>query len=494
MVRHPSSAEHEHRGRPAARSRTWIRLRGALLIIGVAIPVALAVRVAIGAVGGADPSGRIVPLVVAALITTLLILVKPDAGVVGAIIAIVWIGLVRRLVGGQSAYVENDPLISVPAALVIPAVVVRLRAQPRATAVTWLCLVLLGIMAVATGYGFTRAPFLAVARSAAFEVLPIALALGLIWTYDVAITRMILTTLRVMVPLAAVYGLVQYFAPPAWDLAFLVSRAEVATTYGYAVAGEFRLFGPTSSPLAFATLLGIGILLWTFTGAPLAARIPLIALMIVPLLLTLVRTSVFALVVALAIALLRARGTRVVLPLLVGAAAAYASITLVAALNPDIASRFLVSNLGGDESYLARSALLAQYFTSSVLSLGIGFGTVLNGSASVDNGFLAAFIELGFLGGLLFVAIPIGVLLQSRRRSAPGHVLTPAQDAAIWAVVVFFVLSEISAPIVQGEFGFIFWPCIGALVLRSLRPPQFTKVPAIDTSRLLPARAASGRP
>lgn len=426
-------------------------------VIGACAAAALAA----GLIATVVPLNLPIPRLLAAGVVVALLgalFAVPRWSLPAALVSVVFIGLLRRLLGGSSGYVDNDPLIALPLVLALPGLIRFLRFRRRATTPVWLGCLLLALIVVEAVLALFRMGGLDTIRSTAFQVAPLLLGLSLAARRDRNVVRSVLVTLKFATPVAAAYGVVQYFAPAPWDLAWLASRAAYANSFGSPEPGMFRLFGPSPSPLAFATLLGVGVLVWAFEPTRTAIRLPIIGLLIVPLLLTSIRTAVFAVIVAVLVSPL-ALGRRPALGrLLAGGLGVVVSLVAVTQVKPDILDRFELGGIGSDESFLARSSLLATNFFTSVLSLGRGPGSAGAGGATVDNGFLAAFIELGLLGGILWILVPTSLLVMSR---GPGgdDVLLQA-----WAVTFFYLLSEVSAPIMQGEQGLVFWPCAGALV------------------------------
>lgn len=365
---------------------------------------------------------RTAALVVFAIAMLSGLYLKPDFGLPLAVWGLVWINLVRRLLGGTDAHVENDPLIAAPLIALLPVVLGKSPTdlKSRRGTVSGVQVLIVIVSVLTTLPIVQQGTVLGTLRSFAFFVLPLVAGIRLSQHGREQELQAASRAAMLAIPAASIYGLVQYIASPVWDLNWLRSVTVAGGAFGSPEPGAFRLFGPTSSPLAFATVLGVGILLWLNSDRNRIVKAAVISPMALALVLTSVRTGVFALAITIAIALILQRGLAALLPLALASTVALALIQLASLLNPILAQRFDVLGLGSDVSFQARTQLLTASPAQSIFSLGTGAGSSSNGSVVTDNGYLAAFIEYGFAGGSLLVALVFLVVGISGRRVGAG--------------------------------------------------------------------------
>lgn len=450
-------------GASAAASRP-ARLTGngsvvLLWVLGVlAVPALVLVAVA------ARPSLTIVAIALVGVVALVLVLTAPAAVIPTAWVLIVFVGVVRKLLAGSAGRVENDPLIALPFVLLLPFLVSRIWWIGRYRIHLWLCLVLAAVITASllvVAVAVAAVPDLVTLRAFIQEVVPPLVAVALMHPALRESVRTTMTTVRLTTVAAAVYGLVQFVSPAPWDLRWLrnVALDQGIQSFGTPEPQQFRLFGPFMSPLAFALVLSIGIVCWAFSDTRLWWRIAAIAVLVVPLLLTQVRTSVFALALTLPVAALLHYRQRAVVPLaLIGGGVAAIPIILTA-IAPDLVNRFSLSKLNDDVSYNSRLRLLGAT-TGSIFRMGGGPGSSSSGSIATDNGYLAVFLEFGVIGGFVFLALLVAALGR-----AVQVALGPAFPDRVLplAILGLYALSETSAPVMQGEQSLVFWLALAIL-------------------------------
>lgn len=419
-------------------------------VIGTAIALDLSPVLIIGAIVGA---------------AVLAVLFKfPEACLPASFWAMTFTPLLRRIVGGADAYTPNDPLVFVSALVLLPVILRRGISLDRLFSVRSVYLVL-AVIAAATftlGLATGGAPGPLILGLATL-VIPLLSVLALKpYELKTACLRLIGQG-RLIGLVAAAYGYMQYVAPLRWDLRWLESRREVVSSFGSATAGEFRLFGPTSSPLSFALILSICICCWMFSrsGVSTWPRICAISFMAIPLLLTSVRTSVFALLVAaMIVGLLRRSGVAAILLALT--AAVYAALpALLGTFAPALAGRYALTGIGSDISFVTRVRLLRDALGPAVFSVGLGPGGSTSESTVIDNGYLASFLDLGLIGGAVLLVLAVAAFCWALRASVQRAPLAPHGAFAI--IVLVLILSQASAPVFQEEIGLFFW--LGLLLL-----------------------------
>ncbi len=206
--------------------------------------------------------------------------------------------------------------------------------------------------------------------------------------------------------IAATYGIVQYFVPFSWDVAWL-ARAGVRSigTFG---ESNFRPFGTLPAPQTAATLSAVVILLMVFQRQLVQPSALLrgwaLSSSAVFLLLTLARSVWAGLAAALVVGVLATRGrpARQLVPF-VGVVMGFVLFAPQGDIVVERAQTF--TNLEEDTSYNARLDLVDR--TAALISpVGIGLGKLSSGSraasdATLDNGYLVVLGELGLVGLIL---------------------------------------------------------------------------------------------
>lgn len=459
------------------RTRTSIALPLLLACASISTAVGLTVVV----LRLSEESSQLLVLAMGMLVGGLVVLAYPRSAVYLSVGSFIFIGLVRRLLGGDASYVENDPLIAVPPMILL----LFVAARPWGRRYVSRLAPLLGVLALYTVAIFLLvAPWsdqlIALVRGAV--VFLAALLVGIALTFEnyrryawdfVRATKWFSLA-------AAIYGVLQFALSPSWDLSWLRTVNTVVNSFGRAEPGEFRLFGPMTSPLAFATVLAVGVLVWAFDReSRIIVRALAIATLFVPLLLTSVRTAIFGLAVA-GIVLALVTGGRRATTILLGVIAGAALIPLVIGIfAPQLTDRFALDDLGSDTSFNARVELLAERTLGAVFSIGLGPGGSNRGATVVDNGFVAAFLDLGLVGGLLFLGAVVAVVVVSIRAV---RIFKSSQQAMFLAIAIFFLFSELSAPVIQTQLGLMFWVSGASAAV------------AIATTRTSPFRTRQPRP
>jgi hypothetical protein len=426
-------------------------------VIGVLAVVALAAIVVL-----AGPTWLIAGAIAATIVVFALVLLAPQAVVPAAWVLVVFVGVARKILAGPSGHTANDPLIAAPYALLVPLLFARMWWGSRYRGHIWLAVAFAVVVFVSFVVVLLQGDTSFVTIRAAVEqiVAPLC-AVVLVHPSMRGSIRATLIAVRISALVAAVYGIYQYVSPPRWDLRFITNVVvdQGVNAFGKAEPGQFRLFGPTQAPLAFSIVLSLGIVCWAFWEGRLSTRLVAIAVMAVPLLLTSVRTSVFALAVTLPVVALVHYRRRAVVPLVVIIAALAAIPTILSVIAPDLVNRFSVATLGSDTSLNSRVRLLNSGW-SSILGFGGGPGASDRGSRVTDNGYLAAFIDFGTLGGVLLILLLLAALYAAVQYALRSGSATRGLPLAI---VLVYVLAEASAPVVQGQSGLIFWVVLALL-------------------------------
>ena len=260
------------------------------------------------------------------------------------------------------------------------------------------------------------------------------------------------------------YGISQYFAPQAWDVAWVNDSG--LTSIGRPLPYGMRIFGTLNLPGLLAIWLGTMLVLFLHFRTRLCFL--LVPAGVLLLLMTSVRSVAGTVVLGLLLAAVMGRaGTFRFL------GAALLAVALLggglSAINPAMMGQFAkrfdtLNNLSVDESarerealYRAAPALIAAY------PLGMGIGALGRGAVatqnadlvSVDAGPLAIYLALGWIGGSVhFVGI---ILVLSQALSAARMTRSPAALAlAVTAVADACNLVFVG---MAGFFAACVWTC-----------------------------------
>ncbi len=415
------------------------------------------------------------------------------------VVVLPFVAFVRRITAGPAAYVYNDPLALLGVVLLIPTVL-AIHHLPRQGPGRWINALLVWTIFSSTFAVLRGGSPITIAYGAATNALPLLVgALVASGSYR-ALPRFVISAVPITAVVASIYSLTQWAAPAPWDLAWLRTQATLLVSVGQPSAGNFRIFGTAESPSALALTIGlaaacVGTALITqpMRRGLWAARIAVMSLFILVLALTSVRTSLFALPVALlAVMVCDRKIPRVIIApiaaLLIGAVLI---VPTLLASSSSSQSRYDIGNLSQDESFQARSELLPQ-FAQSALNAPFGQGAGTTGLAgrldavgssaayveNIDNGYLTRLAETGVPGFLLFAVAVMACARPGLRRIRGGRSL-PADKASL-AIVVFFLFSDLSGPTTSLINGVLFWVALGALAQSpNLRedmvppPPQY---------------------
>ena len=282
-------------------------------------------------------------------------------------------------------------------------------------------------------------------------------------------------TLAVAVLPIAAYGIAQYFTPlTAWD-ANWVDTVELGSI-GAPQEGHIRIFSTLNSPGTLAAVLALALIfMLPERGRPLF-RAAVLAVTLLALALTFVRSIWLALVIALLVYAAAARGRAA--GRLVGlVAVALVLVIGVGGSHPTTrAFTERVTSLGDLEEDVSAQERLQ--FTNELLPtaaqqpLGAGIGQAglaveleetsdSESLTTVDNGYLALLYQVG-PAGFLLVIIAMGASTVAAVRSArrPGAART--RRCAILAAFVMLLVAEASGDMLFGITGAVFWYLAGA--------------------------------
>lgn len=455
-------------------------------------PVPVALVVVLVLTQDVAPFRLVLPIV--AVVVIMFMRPRASTAIALAAVAIPGTAILRRVTGGPHAFVPDDPLAVLVIITLLPALLVGFstrRTSPRSTGLNlvlaYIVWVVFSSLLAVGGSGTAAARVTGLAITVVPVTVGYLVASGRIPRADRIVTK----SLYILPLLTAGYAIAQFVQPPDWDMAWLRSVSRTLTSVGQPEAGAFRVWGTMEAPLPLAIYLGLGLLalLVLFVarrGEPgavtrMTGGIAAAAVLLAALLLTSVRSVLFALpvLIALVVVLNLLPGARrygaLLLLLVVGGTVVGVGLFGFAPEGTD-ADRYAISGIGQDQSFQDRADLLPTFVLAAQEPFGTGAGT--SGLAQrltadgkpigVDNGYLTLVLEGGIVRLLLFLALFGWAVVTSaataRRRPRDPQALLPV------LVILYFGLLHVSADVVSGGLSTIFWIYLGAVV-RDRQPP-----------------------
>jgi hypothetical protein len=293
----------------------------------------------------------------------------------------------------------------------------------------------------------------------------------------------------------SVYGLLQFFFLPPWDVMWMEQLSDVLTSIGNAKPFEVRVFSTMNSPQALASFLAVGLLI--SMNSRHRIRFVCIPLGLLCLMLSLARSGWVAMAAGgtyLLFSMPQRQRFRLVISFLLS------FVVLAGALqNPDlqqvISQRFeSLSDVRNDGSFVDRidgyRALFAG-LNNNPLGLGMGVmpavaadttgtvGFVHGGHAlnPADSTVAMVLTTMGFAGGLVLLCsfLPLGWRLFN------GATANISSTRTIRAVLVALTAEAILDTVVTGPIGFLTWASVGFCIALSVAGRE----PAIAAGRVV---------
>ncbi len=279
--------------------------------------------------------------------------------------------------------------------------------------------------------------------------------------------------------LMGVYGIVQFYHPAAWDIAWLegLPGGVASSTFGRPEPQQIRVWSTLNAPGPFASVT-VALLLLVVTKRS-RLKIPAVAAGLYALMLSLVRTSwltgVFGL---LYFAKNSNRQVFVKVLFAIGACALGLVVVANSSMNvPIIQDRLkTLGNLKEDESVRDRTRLytgLSQEVAESPVGIGLNNADFYKGYP-LDSGPIRMLLNLGWIGTLFYTVGIIQVILplySGRDRTDSWSISSPA-------IISTYLLQMLSGLIFIGASGAMFWLAIGAgLAAKRVRERALTEAP-----------------
>jgi hypothetical protein len=380
--------------------------------------------------------------------------------------------LVRRIADYQSGWHQMSPVMLAPLLVSMFAAITFVQFLPllRIQAYFPFLLVLLGLV-----YGYLIGVIRLDPAAATYGFL--TWATPVLFGFHVAATwwryleyvRVLTSTFISGVVVMGVYGLIQYFHLPAWDVYWMLN-AEI-NSVGLSRDLLVRVFGTMNSPTpsAVAIMAGLILLFTTTTKVSWLAGLPGYT----TLLLTLVRSAWLDWSIALSILMIRMnflKTLKIVLTILI----LLLCIIPIAFFTPvgDTITRRLSTfqNIENDTSFRARLALYDTFMSSSFSNvIGNGLGSVglstrlanegkLGALGTFDSGIMDIALELGWIGSIIYISGVLWLVINNIfSTTSTSDLFVHACRGIFTALLVHLIFLNT----LSGSLGMVFWTFIG---------------------------------
>jgi hypothetical protein len=383
---------------------------------------------------------------------------------------------VRRLADYQAGWNSLSPILVTPLAVTSISLLSLMRYAPRfrdrraAPMLGVLVVLILGYAVGVLQWGLTPATY-----DLGQWLAPLALGFHIVgqWRQYPQYRRLTERVLMWGVLVTGAYGLLQFFAPPPWDVYWMINAR--MGTIGLPLPLQVRVFSTLNSPGPFATFMLGGLLLVLASNQTI--RVPAAAVGHLSFLLSLVRSAWLAWLPGVVILLARLSDRRrmhVAAGALVIAGLLVPVISLESIAEPISERLVSLGTPTRDESLGARVSFTRQVGASLVeepFGRGLGAtagGNLVQGTTRVfDNGVLHLFYVFGWIGGLILTLSILAMIAAAwslPRQGATGV------DAASAGILVSSGILLLAGPNLIGVGGLLFWTFTGlSLAARRFR-------------------------
>lgn len=309
-------------------------------------------------------------------------------------------------------------------------------------------------------------------------LVPVVFAYYLIvhWRRYPVFRRVVTRTFVLGVLVMGLYGVLQYFALPAWDQYWMESAP--ITSIGQPEPFEVRVFSTLNSPNPFALVMMAGLLLLSGGGGFL--RWPAAMAGYVSFLLSLVRSAWGGWLVGLLFIVTQRRGSRtgLVATLLVTTLIALPALT-VGPVAERINERLkTLTELEQDNSFNARVEFYVETLPQVFLSpLGEGFGSTgrstkldasggigeLGENAAFDSGIMEIPFVLGLPGAVFYMGGLIWLLTYALRSRGSKDFFAATSCSIAVVLLVLLIFNDT----IDGVVGMLFWSFLGLAIAAS---------------------------
>ena len=301
-------------------------------------------------------------------------------------------------------------------------------------------------------------------------------------------------TFMVVMPLAGLYGFMQYLDPLVWDRYWMVNTT--IASIGQPEPGMVRVFSTMNAPAGYATFTAAALMLFGFRRARwglLLAAAP----SVLGLLLSLYRTAWIALAAGLMIGLLHRRTRGRAATLMVAVMALAVAAILLTPAGEMLQERLLtLGNANEDASgqeRLGEYAALMEADGGTLLGHGFSSTDVMQAGALAHDGQLVVcWHTMGLVVGILSVAAVCWAAWQAMRRAWRSP---DVSGVAISGIMAGALVQVPLAVISSAEIGFLFWSlaAIGAARRSFIQPPPSLAQGYHGLTSPFPARPTRGK-
>ena len=366
---------------------------------------------------------------------------------------------IRRVSDFRSGFMDPSPILLAPLLVTMITIVTFFRNLPKAHEQGGLPFIL---SAIGVFYGFligmvNGLPVPAIISLMAW-VSPIMFGFHLLvnWrdypSYRANIQRAFLWGVLV----TASYGVYQYLVAPEWDCFWLI-ETKLYTSMGKPEPLGMRVWSTMNSPLHFATVMIPGTILLFIDKR--ALRFPGLAVGILSLLLTLVRTAWGGWMVSLVALLGFLKGIVQIrlISLLIVIAILVVPLSTVEPFAQVIQSRVTsLTNVKDDQSAKDRAGLYGTMINDALNEyIGKGNGTL----TPIDSGLLEMILTLGWLGSIPYIS-GIFLLFYSLFQGSKSST-ADSFASATRAIALGFIPMLAGSNVIVGISGMIFWGFLG---------------------------------
>ncbi|NJK70533.1 MAG: O-antigen ligase domain-containing protein [Microcoleus sp. CSU_2_2] len=365
---------------------------------------------------------------------------------------------IRRVSDLRSGFTDPSPMLLAPPLVAMITVVTLYRNLPKASKQGGLPFIL---SAMGVFYGFlvgmiNGSPVPAIVSLMTW-VSPILFSFHLFvnWRDYPSYRQNIQRAFLWCVLITASYGVYQYLVAPEWDCFWLI-QTKLYTSMGKPEPQGLRVWSTMNAPLQFAVVMIAGNILLFIGKGPL--RGPGLAVGILSVLLTSVRTAWGGFLVALITLITSLKGTfqMRLIALIVTIFICILPLSTVEPFSKVIQSRVTsLSNVKDDQSAKDRAELYGR-------TLNLALGEVIgkgNGTLQpIDSGIIELLLTLGWMGAIPYVG---GIILSFYSLFQGTKPRSDPFASAARAIVIGFLPMLAGSNVIVGISGMVFWGFLG---------------------------------
>jgi hypothetical protein len=366
---------------------------------------------------------------------------------------------IRRVSDFRSGFTEPSPILLAPLLVTMITILTLYRNLPKAHKQGGLPFV---ISAIGVFYGFLIGLINGLPVPAIISLMswvsPILFGFHLLvnWRDYPSYRENIQRTFLWGVLVTASYGVYQYLVAPEWDRFWLI-QTKLYTSMGKPEPLGLRVWSTMNSPLHFATVMIPGTILLFINKTVL--RFPGLAIGILSLLLTLVRTAWGGWMVSLVALLGFLKGVVQIrlISLLIVIAILVVPLSTIEPFSQVIQSRVTsLTNVKDDQSAKDRAGLYSIMIDDALNEyIGKGNGTL----TPIDSGLIEMILTLGWLGSIPYIS-GMFLLLYSLFQGSKSST-ADSFASATRAIALGFLPMLAGSNVIVGIAGMVFWGFLG---------------------------------